>query len=353
MLVHRRFVMNRRTVIIYGMGGYFKNYEEQLFENYNIVAIADKDDSKRGQYRNIPVISPTQIKEYGDVEVLIVMKFIDFSILSDLLANSIELSRIHPFFRPGYLNPGDYSASFTRDHLVQNKYAIKIDIKKYGISFYLRNHTDMVIFHEIYLDNEYRLRRFGPQNVVIDIGMNVGLASLFFAKDLNTVSVYGFEPFERTYKIALDNFGMNSKAIIEKIRHYNFALSNCDKKDTVNYVEDEPGNMSLVYPNDVNSQNDNIECEKVIVKDAGRVLKDIIEENNKYSIIVKCDCEGSEYEIFDSMERMNLIGKVSCFIIETHLGRGDELLKILDKAGFNYFAPVSRDGRMGMIYACK
>ena len=62
-------------------------------------------------------------------------------------------------------------------------------------------------------------------SIVIDIGMNVGIASLFFATLPHVEKVYAFEPFKAPYLRAMDNFKLNP-ALSAKIQAYNFGLSN-------------------------------------------------------------------------------------------------------------------------------
>jgi hypothetical protein len=65
----------------------------------------------------------------------------------------------------------------------------------------------LVMLHEIFCCGVYDLRYPGPV-VVWDIGMNVGLASLYFASR-GARHVVAYEPFEVTYRQALRNFRLN------------------------------------------------------------------------------------------------------------------------------------------------
>lgn len=345
--------MNKRDVVVFGKGRFFEKHKDFLFETYHIIAIADSDKTKQGMYGSIPVISPSEISKFEDVQVLIVKEQIDFNMVEQLRGYAVDIKRIIPFFRPGYLRHEEYEATF----VVMNNgnTAVKIHIEKYGLSFYLRSKTDFVVFDEIYLDNDYRIGipdSKAEKIAVVDIGMNVGLASLFFAKEDRVDVVYGYEPFAETFLMANDNIEANKDDIKKKIQCFNYALGEKDGEKNVKYLADEPGNMSILKDSgsDYSKEGDS---KRIVEKEAGRVLKQIFEDNSDKTIIVKCDCEGSEYSIFESMKKYDLIGRASYYIIETHLGRGDEILDSLHETGFSTYAPVSREGRLGIIFASK
>ena len=337
----------KKNVVVYGFGGCFRKYEDIIQSEYNIVAIADRDRKKWGNFREIPIIDPHRINDYRYDFLLVVLETYDYGLTAELVELGVRMDSIKPFFRPGYLKWGDYTASIIQ---LGSNYGIKIDINE-GITFVLRTKTDLVVFDEIYLDNDYRVLAQG-KITVIDIGMNVGLASLYYAQYENVEMVYGFEAFSSTYEIASDNISRNSDTIRNKIKTYNYALSNYNGEKILEYITDEPGNMDILHNNKNNTSREMI-CEKVDIKDAAEVLKPIVDYRGNNKILLKCDCEGSEYDIFNSMEKTGIIESISVFVIETHLGRGEEIVSILAKNGFNVFAPVSRDGRLGMIYACR
>ena len=129
--------------------------------------------------------------------------------------------------------------------------------------------------------------------------MNIGLASLYFASRDDVNDVYGFEPFKPTFETAKKNLKLNPK-LSEKIIPLNFGLGKKDRTLELSYVADAAVGMSTTH--DVCKGRKNIKKETVIIKDAAKEISSILEENKNKHIIVKCDCEGAEFEIF---ERLN------------------------------------------------
>src|SRR5262245_2585138 len=66
----------------------------------------------------------------------------------------------------------------------------------------------LFILNAIFVEREYDVE-FRYPAVVWDIGMNRGLASLYFARRENVVAIVGYEPFGPTYQLARDNFALN------------------------------------------------------------------------------------------------------------------------------------------------
>ena len=92
------------------------------------------------------------------------------------------------------------------------------------------------------------------------------------------------------------------------------------------------GGMSTTH--DVCKGKKNIKKETVVIKDAAKEIAPILEENKNKHIIVKCDCEGAEFEIFKRLNEEKLIGEIDIILMEYHHNRPDELLGILTENGF-------------------
>ena len=102
----------------------------------------------------------------------------------------------------------------------------------------------VLIAQEVFENGEYDFDIAEPA-VVIDIGMNIGIASLYFASRDDVKAVYGFEPFKPTFDHAIDNFKINEK-YSNKIHPQNCGLGCEDKQLTFDYYSNAPGRMSTV-----------------------------------------------------------------------------------------------------------
>jgi hypothetical protein len=70
-------------------------------------------------------------------------------------------------------------------------------------------------------------------------------------------------------------------------------------------------------------------------------------------IILKIDCEGEEYSIFESIKSTTLLKNVTCIMLEWHERGTSDLLTILTKFNFQYFLVPNVNFNSGMIYAFK
>src|SRR5271166_5049437 len=85
-----------------------------------------------------------------------------------------------------------------------------------GVNLHAGSIDDIRFLGEIYFKNGYNFVCDGDA-CVIDVGMNVGLASLYFASKDFVKEVHSFEPSKATYDRALRNLALNPK-LSSKVR---------------------------------------------------------------------------------------------------------------------------------------
>ncbi len=134
----------------------------------------------------------------------------------------------------------------------------------------------------------------------------------------------------------------------QKVHTFNIGLGNRNVEFTVNYDANKSENMSLVWNNVGESRV------KVQLRDAAEVLTPIIEKERslKRKILCKMDCEGSEFDVFDSMDRKGLIDKIDVYLIEWHYHDDDRLISCLSKHGYTVMKSYDY-GAFGKITAWK
>ena len=181
--------------------------------------------------------------------------------------------------------------------------------------------------------------------VVVDIGLNIGVAALYFAQDAKITHIYGFEPFKKTYHQALVNL-KNNEHLAEKIKTYNFGLGDKNKEITISYNSDMPGSMSTV----VDTYAGTGSPETIQVKDVAEVLVPLIEKHSE-RILVKIDCEGSETEILTRLEETKLLASIDIILMEWHFHPPGELLDILKRNMFIAFFEHVVTNELGFIRA--
>ncbi|MGD2094213.1 MAG: FkbM family methyltransferase [Phycisphaerales bacterium] len=181
------------------------------------------------------------------------------------------------------------------------------------------------------------------------MGMNRGAASLRFAAIENIKSIYAYEPFKPTFELAMKNLQLNPH-LSDKIHAINAGLGKKDQTLELPYESTQSGVMSTTHNVCKNAPN----TETVIVKDVATELARILQENRNRYIIVKCDCEGAEFEIFERLDEQRLVGSIDVVIMEYHFEPPERLVNILTDAGFAVQRKTaSKRAKTGYIYAVR
>jgi len=197
--------------------------------------------------------------------------------------------------------------------------------------------------HEIFNDNEYHFSARGKA-VVIDIGMNYGFASLYFAMRDDVEAVYAFEPAGPVYEKALFSFSLNECA--EKITAHNCGLGDSDKNITLNFNPTGTGVTSTI-PDYPSAGKIKLPAQ---IKDAAAEIRNIIAKHPGKRVVIKCDCEGGEKEIFARLDAENVLPHIDLVMMEYHHNYDEFIEPLLDKHGFMYFKST-RHTSVGIIRA--
>jgi len=214
----------------------------------------------------------------------------------------------------------------------------------------------ILILEEIFRDEEYNFD-MGAAAVVIDIGMNIGLAALYFAAHGDVGAVYGFEPFKPTFEQAKFNFKINAP-IAGKIHPFAYGLGREDKSLVLEYYPRSPGKMSTVKSFDEIHPSRKYETRKetVQIKNAANDIRAIIERHKDKNILIKCDTEGSEKEIFECLDAEGVLHAIDMIIVEYHFSYDVVLQDILKRNNFVFFKQkiISLDtGDFGILRAVR
>lgn len=328
-------------VIVFGAG---RNLGKYVASGYTceILAVADNDIKKQGQFTDdiqvcnahLRIISPQDINHFKYDFVLVTPSRVT-SIVKQLVSLGVATEKISFY-------DGDDCAPFSRT-VTRNG---EIIAKTGKISVLWQHDMEEGITYEIFSNHVYNYGGLTGKQIVIDIGMNVGIASLYFSQNPHVENIYGFEPFKGTYERAVENISLNSDEIKKKIYTFDFGLGNSDKIVDAVWQEDNMGGMRAMHVDGRTGIP-----EKVIVKDAGTFLQGIFDAlAQDTQIILKVDCEGSEYDILESMDRSKLLARCSIVIMETHDGRQSEAQAMLTKSGFIWFWQ-KHTKTLGFLYA--
>ena len=258
----------------------------------------------------------------------------------------------HPFFLEGYQDAerlkDAINARFSmgkHDELIVETGVFKAIIQ---------TAEELFILNEIFVFGGYNFVYKQPV-VVWDIGMNTGLSSLYFASKGN--AVVGYEPFKKTYEQALRNLALNAETS-KRIKCHNYGIGGSSRTVTVDYSCKYKGNVGIFgVPEWLKKRDPDITREEITLLDACEALDSIASEHAGKDIVAKIDCEGSEYEIIDSLYRGGKLANLKAVMMEWHRGRINEdpaeLTEHLCKSGFTVFCLSPCDKIRGMIYGVR
>ena len=221
-----------------------------------------------------------------------------------------------------------------------------------GVNVVARHKEDFQIISEILIYNHYKILPL-RDSIVVDVGMNIGLASVFLAKEEWAKKVYAFEPFRDPYTRSKETFDSNP-ASRNKIFARNAGLSDRNEKVTVRYSTE--GTIAMGVKGSASGPVQQIE-----LLDAGDVFESICSEAraNNLGVIVKLDCEGSEFPIIKRLAERSLIDGIDAFMVEWHKAwspdaKLEALTDPLRASGFVIFdRTVDSDYFAGMFFAAR
>jgi FkbM family methyltransferase len=209
----------------------------------------------------------------------------------------------------------------------------QLQVSYCGVNLLVTNPQELEFIYEIHALEEYGISGLG--NVVVwDIGANVGFTSLYFAAQDFVKAVAAYEPFPKTVAKAIDNFDLNP-AISSKIAIYNAAIGEASGKGTWEYSPLYAGSTGADGLPDFLRATAKIERVDIRIESAVAVLNEIRSKYATFPLLIKIDAEGAEYGIIASLAEFGLLDQhVAAIVIETHQGRGREILPFLENAGF-------------------
>jgi FkbM family methyltransferase len=184
--------------------------------------------------------------------------------------------------------------------LFKNLDAIKLPNFEHTLS--LRpDSSDVTLFYEIFLNNEYKLNFIKKADIVVDAGSNIGLFALMVKNEFPNSKLICIEPDSENYKILEKNLKPYENVIL-----INAALWSHETKLRI-YDKYNFGNYGLVV------EEDDIKGEINAIS-----LDSIIKQYELSEIdVLKIDIETSEKELF-STSNLNWLKIVKVVIIELH-----------------------------------
>jgi len=238
------------------------------------------------------------------------------------------------------------SFKFMRDR--KDKSHSMQSFKYQGRDIYYRSSTsDMTLIYEILLKSEYKSEYYIPKQVnpkiILDIGGNIGITSIYLANRFPQAKIYTFEPLPDNYEILAKN--IQSYGNIEA---FNFGLGSEDGDFDVYFSEDSEnfGGVSFYPEAGGVGKDSSFKCK---IKNINNALKDL---SIKSVDLIKIDTEGAEFDILTNLDA-KILTNVSWITGELHGNQDFELLDYLTKIGFSIGLKKQIDNRLFMFHAGK
>lgn len=235
------------------------------------------------------------------------------------------------------------------------KNGLKIEAEV-GLRFLVRE----IFFGRVY--NPANLS-IGENDVVVDIGANNGVFSLYAASTTRN-KVYAFEPTPRNFEVLKRNIAVNglkhvianSSAVSDKVGSTRLFLNPLDGQQNLlsdyilpDKIEKYKASTDLDY---LKPSTDNAEA---FIDVPTTTLQAIMDSNHIERIdFLKLDCEGAEGPILHSTPKdyLQRIGKIA-MEFHDHLSHFDhnDLQKMLEEAGFTTKLHWDNKSPLGYLYA--
>jgi FkbM family methyltransferase len=200
------------------------------------------------------------------------------------------------------------------------KVRLRNDVRiEYGL-----NKGDLHSIREIWLQEMYWLPFDVPQGVLLDLGANIGMASVWLAKRFSFAEVIAVEPDPRNAAIVRDNFKLNG------ITGHVVEAAVGPAEGTGKFEFSEVSNLGRLGHNG----------SLVLLTSVDAIIKKFTV--NRFPLI-KIDIEGGEEDLFDGPT--DWLGRTDSIVIELH-GTADcsRILELMASKGFQYVPAHSLPG---------
>jgi FkbM family methyltransferase len=186
-----------------------------------------------------------------------------------------------------------------------------------GMKIHLSSHPhDAVTVFLIFLREDYG--RIAPKSIIVDIGANIGVFSLYAAYS-DAARILAYEPNSESFQSLKNNVESNGLETV--IQPHHLAVGAVSGRQVRFPKTSSPYNAVL-------RDNTSETYDLVETVDLRRILQDV-----PHVDLLKMDCEGAEGEILNAADP-ELFSRIDAIRMEYHLSLRDEIIALLRKYGF-------------------
>ncbi|MFN8242233.1 MAG: FkbM family methyltransferase [Bacteroidales bacterium] len=202
--------------------------------------------------------------------------------------------------------------------------------------------TNEIVYNRLYTPDGFGI---GPEDVVVDIGANIGIFSVY-ASTQTKGPIHSFEPFPENYEFLEKNAALNNAS---NINPHKFAVS--DKAGTEKLFISESSGGHLLFDHNIHGTiQKSIEIHTT-------TLPALMDEYSLQRIdFLKIDCEGAEGQIIQStpLEYLQRINRIAMeFHDNVSVIKHDEISAILTRAGFSCSENWNGKSAFGYLFAVR
>lgn len=220
-----------------------------------------------------------------------------------------------------------------------NGQTIGLVVNVEGVDLLIKSVIDMYLISNIYIQKVYDLLLTAP-TIVVDIGANVGYSALWFAKNNFVKKVFAFEPVKPTFEQALESVQLNP-LFKDKVDFRNIGISDRNQTSSILYFKDHHTISSVLFtdPRKITTHGNPPSSVNIELVNAKPIMDEIITYQNQQNckLVMKIDCEGSEYAIFDKFD-LKIWNAIDVILMEVHGEKYRDILKKLADHGFEVFS---------------
>lgn len=204
-----------------------------------------------------------------------------------------------------------------------------------NVRFDLASDADESVFEEVFVDRDYKVvDEFIKDGIVVDVGAHIGCFSVYCGI-LGAREVFAYEPASENFSALKSNLKLNG---IKNVKCKNVAVGGESGVREFNLNEDNHNHSFFV--------------EGEVVKVQCLSAKDLFNKFERIDLL-KIDCEGAEFEIFDAMSSDDFLKCTAVYVEYHEFGEGMQSSKLADRLRKESFKVEVRkshyDERMGFV----
>jgi FkbM family methyltransferase len=194
----------------------------------------------------------------------------------------------------------------------------------------LQETTDLKTFWQVFLHHVYRVQP--TDRIILDIGANIGLFTLYAARAAPQARIFALEPFPATFARLLTT--VHDHHLEPRVTCLNYAATGAPGIRTMRDVATPSQRRSLTSPATAIPG----------IQVRGKALDQIFDENSLRRVdLLKMDIEGSEYEVLLATPE-KVLAQVRRIALEYHGDSApyskEQIFQHLDQTGFRLICDV-------------